>query len=60
MDTDISDEELAKQMSVEVQIIKHLATKWQWNQARTETCYVHVTLKRGRIRKKCIRIFCSK
>ena len=27
MDTDLADEELAKQMSVEVQIIMHLATK---------------------------------
>ena len=27
METDLADEELAKQMSVEVQIIMHLATK---------------------------------
>ena len=46
MDTGLADE-LAKQMSVEVQIIMHLATKWLWNQVRTDTCYVHVTLKRG-------------
>ena len=46
MDTDLADEELAKQMSVEVQIIMHLATKWLWNQVRTDTCYVRVTLKR--------------
>ena len=46
MDTDLDDEELAKQMSVEVQIIMHLATKWPWNQMKTDTCYVRVTLKR--------------
>ena len=46
METDLADEELAKQMSVEVQIIMHLATKWLWNQVRTDTCYVRVTLKR--------------
>ena len=47
VDTDLADEELVKQMSVEVQIIMHLATKWMWNQVRTDTCYVRVTLKRG-------------
>ena len=47
MDTDLADEELAKEMSVEVQIIMHLATKWLWNQVRTDTCYGRVTLKRG-------------
>ena len=47
MDTDLADEELSKQMSVEVQIIMHLATKWVWNQVRTDTCYVRVILKRG-------------
>ena len=26
----------------------------------TDTCYVRITRKRGRIRRKCIRIFCSK
>ena len=46
MDTDLADEELAKQMSVVVQIIMHLPTKWPWNQVRTDTCYVRVTLKR--------------
>ena len=46
MDTDLADEELAKQMSVDVQIIMHLVTKWPWNQVRTDTCYVRVTLKR--------------
>ena len=45
IDTDLADEELAKQMSVDVQIIMHLATKWPWNQVRTDTCYVRVTLK---------------
>ena len=60
MDTDLADEELAKQMSVEVKIIMHLATKWPWSQVRTDTCYVRVTLKRRLIRKKCIRVFCSK
>ena len=60
MDTDLADEELAKQMSVEVQIIMQLATKWPWNQVRTDTCYVRVTLKRRWIRTKCIRVFCSK
>ena len=47
MDTDLADDELAKQMSVEVQIIMHLATKWPWNQVKTDTCYVCITLKRG-------------
>ena len=46
MDTDLADEELAKQMIVEVQIIMYLATKWKWNQVRTDTCYVRVTLNR--------------
>ena len=45
MDTDLADEELTKKLSVEVQIIMHLATKWLWSQVRTDTCYVRVTLK---------------
>ena len=47
MDTDFADEELAKQMSVDVQIIVHLATKWLWNQGRTDASYIRVTLKQG-------------
>ena len=47
MDTDLADEILSKHMSVEVQITMHLTTKWPWNQVRTDTCYVRVTLKRG-------------
>ena len=60
MDTDLADDELAKQMTVDVQIIMNLATKWLWNQVRTDTSYVRVSLKRGLIRKKCIRVYCSK
>ena len=46
MDTDLADE-LAKEMSVDVHLIMHLATKWLWNQVRTDTCYIRVTLKQG-------------
>ena len=39
METDLADEELAKQMSVKVQIIMHLATKWPCNQVRTDVLW---------------------
>ena len=40
--------------------IQNLATKWPRNQVRKDTCYICITRKWRRIRKKCIRYFCSK